>query len=232
MDVVIFSPFQLFGECLERCLMALEDIEVVAVVHDESTLRRVIDRFPVDLLLVDVNPGFDCGRFATLAGDYPALVSLAVGLPEHEAAVVQCGRIGFSGYVPRDAPLATLGERMRECVGGRLSCPDVIAASLLRALRDTEASTHMQDEPEPQLVRIKLSTREIAVAGLLRRGYANKEIARDLDISVATVKHHVHSILEKLGLPGRVHVARAEPDPSWGLGTAPHQASVHALKRA
>ena len=232
MDVVIFSPFQLFGECLERCLIALEDVEVVAVVKDEPGLREILDRFPVDLLLVDVAAGLGCSQFASLAADYPALVSLAFGLPEHEEAVVQCGRMGFAGYVPRDAPLATVGERMRECVGGRLSCPDVIAGGLLRALRGTDAGTNARNEPTPELVRVKLSAREIAVASLLRRGYANKEIARDLDISVATVKHHVHSILEKLGLPGRVHVARAEPDPSWGLGAPPHRASVHVLKRA
>ena len=79
----------------------------------------------------------------------------------------------------------------------------------------------------------RLSAREITVTRLLRRGLSNKEIARELDISVATVKHHVHSLLEKLNLPGRVHVARAEPDSSWGLDARERvDRSSSSLKRA
>ena len=130
MDVVIFSAFQLFGDCLEHCLMSLHDIEVVAAVHDEPGLRGVLDRFPVDLLLVDVTPGLDCGQFASISADYPALASLAVGLPEHEAAVVQCGRMGFAGYVPRNAPLEkTSRKRFRKAKCRQRSAADGADAS-------------------------------------------------------------------------------------------------------
>jgi len=65
----------------------------------------------------------------------------------------------------------------------------------------------------------------------LRGGLSNKD-ARELDISVATVKHHVHSILEKLALPGRVHVARAEPKENWGLDVPSSRRKAHWVKRA
>lgn len=215
MDVLIYSPLPLFGECLERCLEPMQGIGVVAVVQDEPGLRAVLERLPVDLLLVDVSQGLE--PVAAVAVDFPGLATLAVGLPEQEEAVVRCGRLGFAGYVPRDASLAVLHARMLECVSGRLSCPDEIAAGLLRALRGMPEHPVAALAADAAPVAVKLSAREIAVARLLRRGYANKEIARELGISVATVKHHVHSILEKLELPGRVHVARAEPDRSWGL---------------
>jgi two-component system, NarL family, nitrate/nitrite response regulator NarL len=220
-DVLIYSPFQLFGECLERCLKPLNNIVVVALVRDEESLREVLDRLSIDLLLVDMVPGLDFRQFDSLSADYPGLVSLAVGLAEQEAEVVRCGRVGFAGYVPRDASLETLAIRMHECIGGRQACPDAIAGGLLRALRVVEtASVRSLDAPSADSVERKpcrLSAREVTVTRLLRRGLSNKEIARELDISVATVKHHVHSLLEKLNLPGRVHVARAEPDSSWGL---------------
>ena len=233
MDIVIYSAFQLYGECLESCLKPQRDIDVVAVVQDVEAVRAVLDRLTIDLLLVDVSSGIDALRIASISDDYPGLVSLAVGLAEHDSDVLRCGRAGFAGYVPRDASLQSLHVRMRECLEGRLTCPATIAASMLRALRaEDDAQERTLAEAVADLAPSKLSPREVCVARLLRRGLSNKEIARDLDISVATVKHHVHSILDKLGLPGRVHVARAEPDPSWGLGTAPHHASVHALKRA
>lgn len=52
-----------------------------------------------------------------------------------------------------------------------------------------------------------LTPREQDVARLIADGLSNKEIARRLRISVGTVKHYVHQILEKTGLPGRVAIA-------------------------
>ena len=232
MDIVIYSAYQLFGECLESCLKPQQDVDVVAVVHDADAVRAVLERLTVDLLLVDVAPGIDA-QIASIRDDFPGLVSIAMGLAEHDSEVLQCGRAGFAGYVPRDASLQTLYVRMRECLEGRLTCPATIAASMLRALHSGDAGHGRRlADTVADLVPSKLSPREVGVARLLRRGLSNKEIARELDISVATVKHHVHSILEKLGLPGRVHVARAEPDQSWGLNAPQPRATVHALKRA
>lgn len=233
MDIVIYSAFQLYGECLESCLKPQHDVAVVAVVQDAGALRAVLERVSIDLLLVDVSPGIAALDVSSITDDHPGLVSMALGLAEQDADVLQCGRAGFAGYVPRDASLQALVVRMRECLDGRLTCPPSIAASLLRALHaDDDAPAYA---PAVSLVApapSKLSPREVCVARLLRRGLSNKEIARDLDISVATVKHHVHSILEKLELPGRVHVARAQPDASWGLGAPARDAGIHALKRA
>jgi DNA-binding CsgD family transcriptional regulator len=52
-----------------------------------------------------------------------------------------------------------------------------------------------------------LTAREREVAALIADGLSNKEIATRLHLSVGTVKYHVHQILEKTGLPGRVAIA-------------------------
>jgi DNA-binding NarL/FixJ family response regulator len=59
----------------------------------------------------------------------------------------------------------------------------------------------------PDLDISPLTPREIQVARLIADGLSNREVARRLLISVATVKDHVHSILTKTGLPGRAAVA-------------------------
>ncbi len=234
MDVLIYSAYQLFGECLERCLAPLEDVVVVAVVRQEAEARNVLDRVSVDLLLVDLASGIRDDRIAALRYDYPGLVPLALGLADEPSAVIRCGQAGFAGYVSNDASLQSLRARMQECVEGRLSCSDTVAATLLRALHRTDRGAPSPNRQNLSPVRPspRLSTREIAVVGHLRRGLSNKEIARELVISVATVKHHVHSILEKLGLPGRVHVVRAEPDQSWGLDAQVKAPTVDAARRA
>lgn len=232
-DIVIYSSYQLFGECLESCLKSQQGVSVVAVVHDVDAVHAVLERITVDLLLVDVALGVDPLQIASISDAYPGLALLATGLAEQESEVVQCGRAGFAGYVPRDASLQTLCTRMQECLSGRLTCPETIAAGLLRALRGGDPGA--RGTPVRGLAELgpsKLSPREVGVVRLLRLGLSNKEIARELDISVATVKHHVHSILDKLGLTGRIQVARAEPDQSWGLHEPRPKARVHALKRA
>jgi len=57
-----------------------------------------------------------------------------------------------------------------------------------------------------------LTPREREVAALISAGQSNKEIARSLGLTVGTVKHYVHQILEKSGLPGRVAIAQAHRD--------------------
>ena len=57
-----------------------------------------------------------------------------------------------------------------------------------------------------------LTPREREVAALISAGHSNKEIARSLGLTVGTVKHYVHLILDKTGLPGRVAIAQAHRD--------------------
>ena len=57
------------------------------------------------------------------------------------------------------------------------------------------------------LPRAQLTSREREIVGLIDRGLSNKEIARDLGIEVATVKNHVHNILEKLQVHRRGEAA-------------------------
>jgi len=64
-------------------------------------------------------------------------------------------------------------------------------------------------------VDIALTRRESEVLELLGRGFSNKEIANELCLSVATVKHHVHHVLEKLQLQRRAQAMRRVRDAPW-----------------
>jgi DNA-binding NarL/FixJ family response regulator len=63
--------------------------------------------------------------------------------------------------------------------------------------------------PAPTASLQALTPREREVAGLVADGLSNKQIARRLQLTVGTVKHYVHQILEKTGLRGRVGIAQA-----------------------
>jgi DNA-binding NarL/FixJ family response regulator len=98
---------------------------------------------------------------------------------------------------------------MRDAISGRLACPAEISSGLLRALFRAEARSADPDDDTP------LTNREGNVLQLIGRGLTNKEIARELNLSVATVKHHVHNVLEKLKLPRRAHAMRRVRERPW-----------------
>ena len=92
----------------------------------------------------------------------------------------------------KDAPRETLFASVRSAATGGSPIAPAVAARLVAHLqRDASA------EPEP------LSVREIEVVSLVARGASNREIARDLRISEATVKTHLIHIFEKLGVGDR-----------------------------
>ncbi len=232
MDVLILTTVRLFGEALERCLSTPSEISVVNVVHDFAALRDSLARLPVDLVLIDITQGIDFDEVRALAAECPGATLLALGLKEQGREVVQCGRAGFAGYVPRDASVDALKKCMRDAVDGRLRCPDEIAGSLLRALCRDVASTHRSPAAGDSVAEdCALSPREGDVARLISHGFSNKEIARELNLSIATVKHHVHSILEKLRLVRRAQVMRRVREEPW-LAELAGAARGRRLRRA
>jgi DNA-binding NarL/FixJ family response regulator len=90
-----------------------------------------------------------------------------------------------------------------------LACSAEISGDLLRAL--FRADSHA----DPANSQKMLTRREGEVLQLIGRGLTNKEIARDLNLSLATVKHHVHHVLEKLQLTRRAQAMRRVREMPW-----------------
>jgi DNA-binding NarL/FixJ family response regulator len=208
MKIIVLSPVRLLADALAVCLGHCSDVEVLNVVSDLEKLRDTLATADVELVLVDVTQGIDLFDVRSIADERPEVTLLALGLTEQPQEVIQCGRAGFTGYVARDATVETLCRTMWDAIQGRLACPAEISGGLLRAL--------FRSEPDPAMVPgHTLTRREVDVLHLVGRGLANKEIARELCVSVATVKHHVHSIFGKLELSRRTQAMQKLRDFPW-----------------
>ena len=126
---------------------------------------------------------------------------VALGVADADDHVLGCAEAGVAGYVPRDASLDDLVAVIESAFRGEAICSPRIAGSLLRRIATLAAG---QNGTMPLA---HLTGREREIVRLIDRGLSNKEIARDLGIEVATVKNHVHNILEKLQVRRRGEAA-------------------------
>jgi DNA-binding NarL/FixJ family response regulator len=209
MRIVILTPVRLLGEGLLNALHGKDGMNVAAITADLGALRTAL-KAGIDLALIDVSAGYDADEIRAVAAEHPGLVIVALGVREQREDVIRCGRAGFVAYVTRDASLETLCNAMQAAVAGRLTCPPEIACSLLRELFHAPRLVASRAEPAGDL-----TVREGDVLRLLGRGFSNKEIARELKIGLGTVKHHVHSVLGKLGVARRTQAMRKVREAPW-----------------
>lgn len=209
MNIVVLTPVRLLGDGLSACFSTRPDMFVVAVLGDLASLRETLRTVSADVVLVDVTLGIDLFDVRAIAAEWPDVALVALGLNEQRQDVIQCGRVGFAGYVARRASIDAVCKSLWEIADGRLACPPEISGGLLRALFRKDPRT---DDLESDLA---LTRRESEVLELLGRGLSNKEIGDELCVSVATVKHHVHHVLEKLKLRKRAQAMRKVQDEPW-----------------
>jgi len=214
--IIVLTPVRLLADGLAACLSTRPEMVVLAAVNDLATLRDALSTTCAQVVLIDVTQGIDLFEVRAIAAKWSDVALVALGLNEQRQEVIRCGRAGFAGYVARHASIDALCQALSDIVAGRLACPPDISGGLLRALfrRDPRP-----DEPDldPALTR-----RESEVLQLVGRGLSNKEIGCELSLSVPTVKHHVHHILEKLHLSRRTQAMRRVRDAPW-IAPAPSQ---------
>jgi len=104
--------------------------------------------------------------------------------------------------VPRAASVEDLVAALESVGRGELLCSAQTAAALLRRVAALAAGRSAPAQPLSNLTR-----REREIGGLLEAGLSNKDIAVQLGIEVATVKNHVHNVLEKLQVHRRGQAA-------------------------
>jgi DNA-binding NarL/FixJ family response regulator len=118
--------------------------------------------------------------------------------------VIAWAKAGVAGYIPRTAALSDVASLLASIMRDEQRCSPRVAASLLRQMsRAVDADGERTDAP----TALPLTAREMQIVELLAAGLSNKDIARRLNIGVATTKSHVHNLLGKLRVQRRGQVA-------------------------
>jgi two-component system, NarL family, nitrate/nitrite response regulator NarL len=197
--VAIIMEIGLFRDALARAVL-LAGLQVVEAAASAPDATETLNDLGADVVLVDVSRSRGLETLRRIASAAPEIRLLAVAVRDQEPDVLACIEAGAAGYVLRDASLEELADAARRAVRDEpIASPHVIATLMRRV---ATLSAHGRQAPLQNL-----TSRELEVLELIERGLSNKEIATQLSIAVTTVKNHVHSILEKLGVQRRGEAA-------------------------
>jgi len=201
--VVIVDDHSIFRSGLRADLDS--SVRVVGEADDVDSAVAVIAAERPDVVLLDVHlPGAD-GAAHSLGGEGVILGSsgtptrfLALSVSDAAADVVRVIRAGARGYITKGSSGADVSRAVHAVAGGDAVFSPRLAGFVLDAFGAAAGETAVVDD---ELDR--LSGREQEVMRLIARGYAYKEVAQELFISIKTVETHVSSVLRKLQLSSR-----------------------------
>ena len=197
--ILLVEDQTLVREGLRSLLAFAKDLEVAGEAGDGEEALAAIPTIRPDVVLLDIRlpgrNGLEVLQELSRAGALPPTIILTTF--DDDALLFEALRAGARGFLLKDVTFEQLTSAIREvAAGGRLIQPAVTE----RAIRSlTEAPRHFESSDLPE----RLTGRERDVLRLFSAGMSNREIGEALGVVEGTVKNHVHSILQKLGVRDR-----------------------------
>ncbi len=203
--ILLVDDQTMFRDGMRVLLSSQPDFEVVGEAADgEEALRQATVLRPA-VILMDLRMPLLDGAAATrrLRAAQPECRVIVLTTFDEDEAIFDGLRSGAIGYLLKDAPTEKLYEAIRAAARGESFLQPSVAARVVAefARLSEQTPTWAQVLPEP------LSARELEILRLLANGLTNREIAAQLVVVEGTVKNHVTSIFNKLGVNDRTHAA-------------------------
>jgi len=201
--ILICDDQSLFREALRTLLGAYDDLEVIGeAANGEEAIRFTVTHSP-DVVLMDlrmpVMDGVEATRRLDQLGKGTRVIALTTF--DDDETVFEGLRAGAVGYLLKDVTSEKLVEAIRAAYAGEyFLLPSITAKVISEFSKISKPVKKLSSElmPEP------LSPREVEILKIVATGASNREIADQLFISEGTVKNHLSSILNKLGVRDRM----------------------------
>jgi DNA-binding NarL/FixJ family response regulator len=224
MKVLLIDDHPLILSALQTVIQGLgSDTTVVGAGSARAARETLAADSDFDLVLLDLHLG-DADGFEVLAefrAKYPALPVVVVSASDRSSDVIRAIDAGAMGFVPKRASNDTLFEALHMVMSGGIYVPPMTMGSEPAAKPDGDTVPSVLRVPRGQvhdsgfpahaapLADFGLTPRQTEVLALLLKGQPNKLIARELNVSVETVKDHVAAVLRALGVSSRTQAVLA-----------------------
>ena len=203
--VVVADDQAAVREGLVLLLGTLPGITVVGQAEDGAAAVQTVAAAEPQVVLMDLNmPRLD-GVAATrrIRADHPQTQVVVLTTYADDESIIAALQAGALGYLTKDATRAEIGRAVLAAAAGQAVLDPAVQQRLLLAAARAPAPQPDQDHDPDEL-----TPRESDVLRLIAQGKSNREIARALYVSEATVKTHVNRIFAKTGSRDRTQAIR------------------------
>jgi len=192
--VLLVDDHPLVRDGLKSRLCGVPGLEVVAEAGNAGEAFEAVERACPDLVLMDVGMKDVNGieLTAKLMASHPDLRVLMLSMYDNPEYVHRAMQAGARGYVLKDAPSSEIINAIQAIAAGQTYLSASISGRLSRA----------------QTPRPVLSLRESEILACLAKGYASKQVALELGLSIRTVETHRQNIKRKLNLAGQAELIK------------------------
>jgi two-component system, NarL family, nitrate/nitrite response regulator NarL len=204
-QILIAEEQPIYGDSLRALLEREPDFTVVGVAPDGAAAVQMSQDQKPDILLLNVKVSGNDGmgildELHTLNIPVrPLLLATSLSGPDLRRALL----LGARGVVLKTSTTQALFDGIRGVMVGQFWIGAEIGASMLGALRDNSRSSNGNSSKGA----FGLTPREMEIVTTVVAGYSNAEIAKKYGISEQTVKHHLSSIFDKVGVFNRLELA-------------------------
>jgi DNA-binding NarL/FixJ family response regulator len=224
MKVLLIDDHPLILTALQKVIEGIGTHVSVVGANSAKAAREALaaDADGFDLMLLDLRlgdaDGFDL--LVELRNAWPAVPVVVVSASDRSADVIRSIDLGAMGFVPKRASNETLQEALHVVMQGGIYVPQMSMSEGDTPVAGDPASFAAQHSAAA-MAAFKLTPRQTDVLALLLRGMSNKLIARELNLSVETVKDHVAAVLRALGVNSRTQAVLAVSQMPGQGGIAP-----------
>src|SRR5215211_1022204 len=215
---------------ITTALEGVSDLEIVGESENNQEPPEIFElcrKLQPDLVLMSLDEEIEARLKVAgqIKDERPQTVVLTLISQENEDVLLGVARVGICGYVPMRFSPEQLVAAIRAALSDKKLINRELAMKLLRRLAAKEREPLRKPNIEPvsatawAVVENPLTPREIEVLACVALGKSNREISKELHLSLSTVKTHLENIFFKLGVNDRIHavIKSAEldllPDP-------------------
>ncbi len=202
-QILIADDHSIFRDGLKNLLACEPEFQVVGEALDGDEALKLVRQLQPDILLLDLLmprvSGMDVLRALSESRSKVRTILLS-GVVEGEE-ISRAFELGARGLVFKDSATRLLFESIRSVMAGQYWIGQQSVSNLVQTLKQFRNSVK---KTKPK--NYGLTSREMEIVKAVVSGYANKEIAGKLSISEQTVKHHITSIFDKLGVYNRLEL--------------------------
>lgn len=199
-NVLLVDDHPIVRTGLRALLANYPEISVLGEAASGEEAVAITRREPADVVLCDLRLGDGMNGVATTAAlralpNPPQVLILTTF--DKDAEIVQCIEAGAAGYLLKDVSSQTIIDSIRQAAAGQLVLAPEMTQRVLAGMRKP---------------KVELTQRESEVLEQLATGASNKQIAKSLFVSEATVKTHLVHIFDKLQTSSRTGAIHAAKD--------------------